>query len=235
LFFFFHKESITQKESLGEYGSGWRWDYNTYAHVFDQTNMEGVPYRLSNNGSSFDDNKDFCVNGTELTDGQTLFSDSKYQHQISCRANTQNIGNYYSWSTSVAGGLSLIKDHNESNSVCPKNWQLIVNSGSSIKSLTYLFRKIYNISETNYDTKIRLQPLMFIRSGTYNNEQINGRARWGAYWTLTSNGNNAYSLYHDGGYLMPQNPGMYYGIQNNYGLSLRCVVVVLNIPNFKVL
>jgi len=112
------------KESLGEYGSGWGWDndYNTYAHVFDQETSEGIPYRLSNNGTSFDILKDFCKDEVEITEGQILHSGHVYTHQTSCRANTQNAGNHYSWATSTTGGSK--STGNELNSLCSRGWQL---------------------------------------------------------------------------------------------------------------
>ena len=158
-----------------------------------------------------------CLNDFEVTEGQILHSGNVYTNQISCRSMTSNAGNWYSWPAATAGGS---KDSgNELNSICPRGWQLTVNAATDPKSYYYLIRTAYNIQDNN-DSKVRPQPLSFVRSGNYAQGSLSGRASNGYYWSSTaSSGYNAYSLYFDSGNLNPQ----YSGHRKNYGFSVRCV------------
>ena len=158
-----------------------------------------------------------CKDNIETTEGQILHSGNVYVDQISCRAMTGNAGNWYSWPAVTAGGS---KDSgNELNSICPRGWQLTVNTAADPKSYYYLIRTAYNIQESK-DERIRLLPMSFVRSGYYYQGSLNTRASNGHYWSSTAYiGSRAYYLYFGSGNLNPQ----YSGHRKNYGFSVRCV------------
>ena len=211
-----------QKESLSEYGSGWEWDdYNTYVHAFDQATTDGVPYRYDKDGTGDVNNLQYyiCPEDIETTDGQVLFSGDVYMNQKSCKAMTGNAGNNYSWPAATAGGYNEII-FNEPNSVCPRGWQLTANIATNPKSLYYIIRTAYAIQNNN-DSKFRLLPLSFVRSGRYEQGLLNGRATLGFYWSLeASNSTTAAGLRFDKNYLYIQTNNYY---NKTYGASVRCV------------
>ena len=159
-----------------------------------------------------------CKDNIETTEGQILHSGNVYVDQISCKANTGNAGNYYSWPASTAGGKK--SSGNEFNSICPRGWQLTVNTAADPKSYYYLLLTIYN-SGTSNDSKVRLLPLSFIRSGYYDQGSLIYRAEYGYYWSSTAIGNYAYGLRLRSNGLDPQ---YNLGYNNKFaGFSLRCV------------
>ena len=174
-----------------------------------------VPIMYKSNGTS----QSTCgVNGMEYTNGQILFGGSIYTLQESCKPNSGNAGNYYSWPASTAGGS--ISDGNENNSICPTGWQLTVNAGTKVKSWYYLIRNTYSIKDSN-DSKLLPLPMSFIRSGNYNQGSLSNRASSGFYWSSTASNNTiAYYLAFRSASLHPQFKDDY---RKNNGLSVRCV------------
>ena len=174
---------------------------------------DNVPIRYLDNGTT----QGTCINDYELTNGDILLSKSVMHFQKSCKPNTGNAGNWYSWPAATAGGSK--SSGNELNSICPTGWQLTVNAASDLKSWYYLIRNTYNIQDNN-DSKLLPLPMSFIRSGLYNQGSLNVRANYGNYWSsAVYDSNNAYSLGFYSGYLYPQY-GNYY---KNFGFSVRCV------------
>ena len=210
-------------ESLGEYGSGWEWD-STDTLALDQETIVAngssqatvSPIRYQKDGTGTDMSQNHCANELEQTNGELLNSNSYMANQLSCKPNTNNSGNWYSWSASTAGGQSSTK---EPNSICPRGWQLTTNTATDVKSYYYLIRTAYNIQETNSDSKIRPLPMSFIRSGYYRLGSFNYRGSYGYYWSAVGySSTNAYYLVFHSGYLFPQ------GGDNKYvGFSVRCV------------
>ena len=214
-----------QKESLGEYGSGWEWDYSDTL-AFDQETIiidsedsritHVSPIRYQADGTGTDMAKNHCINDIESTHGELLTSGSNMTNQISCTPNTNNSGNFYSWSMSTAGGQSSSK---EPNSICPRGWQLITYSSTDTRSYHYLIRTTYNIQETNSDSKIRPLPISFIRSGDYDLGSLNGRGSVGYYWSAVGvSSTSAYRLRFDSGNLLPL-----YSTDKYNGFAVRCV------------
>ena len=172
------------KESLGEYGSGWEWDY-TDTLALDQeviarkdadSEIKVSPIRYQYEGTGTDMSKNHCIGQIEDTSGELLMSGSHMHNQVSCKPDTNNSGNFYSWPMSTAGGQSSGK---EPNSICPRGWRLTTNTATDIKSYYYLIRATYNIQENGSDSKIRPLPMSFIRSGDYSLGSLNGRGSLG--------------------------------------------------------
>ena len=211
---------LFQKESLGEYGSGWGWEYNTYAHVFDNQAFDNVPtrYKSDGTGDTVDFSQNNCKNDVVRSYGQLLYSGAQMLNQISCNAFTSNGGNWYSWPAATAGGSK--SSGNENNSICPKGWQLTVNAASDPKSYYYLIRTAYNIQDSN-DNRIRPLPMSFILSGRYYQGALGSRAGFGLYWSSAADSSSsAYGLFFSSGHLRPQGSSSY---DKNDGLSVRCV------------
>ena len=138
--------------------------------------------------------------------------------QMSCKPNTGNAGNWYSWPAATTGGYHTTEGFNEPSSVCPKGWQMTINTGANPKSWYYLFRNTYGIQDNN-DSKLRPLPLSFIRSGRYYQGSLYSRATDGFYWSSTAqNSNRAYYLTFYFGSLTPQSFNGKY-----LGHSVRCV------------
>ena len=158
----------------------------------------------------------YCYNDIEQTNGERLYSDVVMRNQISCKVNTGNAGNWYSWPASTAGGQSSTK---EPNSVCPRGWQLTTNTATDVKSFDHLIRTAYDISETNSDSRIRSLPMSFVRSGGYGLGSLNNRGSIGYYWSaVASSSLGAYYLGFSSYGLYPQD-----GNNKYYGFSVRCV------------
>ena len=210
-----------QKESLGEYGSGWEWE-NTSILAFDQESIiidtedsriaHTSPVRYIDEGTK----QSTCLEDITQTNGELLTSGSNMMNQTSCKADTGNAGNWYSWSASTAGGQSSSK---EPNSICPKGWQLTTNTATDSKSYYYLIRTTYNIQETDSDSRVRPLPMSFIRSGNYTLGSLNLRGSYGRYWSAVGGSSTgAYYLDFRSGYLNPQNAS-----NKSYGFAVRCV------------
>ena len=214
---------ITQKENKGEYGDYWKWDnatydYDIYAHAFDQTDSSGTPYRYLSNTSL---GNNACTNDKQTTHGSTAYS--SISNQVSCSSSTLNAGNWYNFSTATAGSDTRLATSsspiNTLNSICPKGWRLPPNSGN--KSYNTLIRTTYNISSTTSDTDILLAPLSFVRLGyyIYAYGSSNHRGLAGHYWLSTAyNSTYSHYLYFDSEAFYPQG-----GHSRDYGLSIRCV------------
>jgi len=182
--------------------------------VFDQTSVDNTPKQYFSNGTQ----EGICSNGVDITDGQILHSGNVYTHQTSCKPNTGNAGNYYSFRGTTAEGK--LSNGDEMNSACPKGWMLTTNATGDKTSYYYLLRTTYSIDDNN-DSKIRPLPLSFILSGRYSQGSLSNRASNGYCWSSTANNNyNAYRLFFNSSNLKPQYDG-YDGV--NYGFSVRCV------------
>ena len=158
-----------------------------------------------------------CNDSAETTSGQMLFNGSIYEDQVSCRAATGNVGNYYSWTTATASGRK--SSGNENNSICPTGWRLPVSQENEIKGWHNLFLNIYGVSanETS-DSSARYYPISFLRSGAYDNASPNYRSTTGMYWSSTASGGRAYRFAFSSEYFTLQ-----YEIYKYYGYSVRCV------------
>ena len=131
------------------------------------------------------------------------------QNQYTTSANgapSQRGGNLYNWTMATLGsGVSITTDgQNAPNSICPKGWQLPVNSGD--KSFYNLLDAYYTgtIGEgdprTNSTTAnpsaltiqqnlMRTDPLDFVVSGLYDRSKgtIDNRTAEGSFWSVTAN------------------------------------------------
>ena len=197
--------------------------------MFDQEDIWGTPYRLSNNGTSFNTTTDICKDDTELTSGQILFSFSLMSDQLSCRANTQNAGNYYSMPTSVASGSKT--SGSEENSICSKGWMMPTALPSDNKSFQYLLVDNYASSVTS----ISINPISFVRTGVYKipTLSIEGRSAGGYYITSTyaTDGGSSFLTINSTSFSVVRSHSYsfdYYGSKRN-GYSLRCVDKFLEI------
>ena len=213
---------ITQKENKGEYGSSWKWnnssyDWDIYVHVLDQTNSSGTPYRYASATSTGTCPSADIENSTTLANRATNLygnNNQKISNQTSCKPNTLNAGNWYSFSAATAGSDMHSKSSYPSdakNSICPKGWQLPPNAGN--KSYDTLTRTA---------SDIHASPLSFVRLGRhyYSSGSPEGRGDKGYYWSSTaSNSVGSYGLYFGSGFTTPQDSsGRAY-----YGISIRCV------------
>ena len=172
-----------------------------------------VPIRYLSNGTKLG----YCTDDHELTNGEILYSYSIMRFQVSCKPNTGNAGNWYSWPAATAGGSK--SSGNELNSICPKGWQLTVNTEINIRSWYHLIRTAYNIQDSN-DSKLRSLPLSFVKSGGYTQGLLDRRAADGYYCSSTSSGSGAYYLLFRANTLLPQVSD---GRQKDFGMSVRCV------------
>ena len=187
-----------------------------------RNNITPIRYKGDGTGDAINHYNNNCLNDIDYTNGEILFSFSQMINQVSCNPFTGNGGNWYSWPAATAGGYHATKGYNELSSVCPKGWQLTVNAATDPKSYYYLIRTIYNMQENN-DSRIRLLPMSFVRSGYYGQGSLDNNIIVGYYWSSTVIGNeNAYSLGFTSGSLVPQydNPGY---SKKYYGYSVRCV------------
>ena len=150
----------------------------------------------------------------------------------------QRAGNLYNWTMATLGsGKNIATDGtNAPDSICPKGWQLPVNSGN--KSFYNLLDIYYTgaITSGNPQTDstianpsaltimqniMRSNSLDFVVSGAYfrSNGTIYGRVTEGSFWSATvySNG-GAYNLssYFTGFYLQKTN-------NRGHGFAVRCV------------
>jgi len=141
---------VRQKESLGEYGSGWGWETTSAIRVLDQSNARGDQIII-------DGTKIFSCEDTYLVDGEMLYSKSQMLHQSTCLPSVKNGGNYYKWYVSMVKGSNT-------NSICAKNWT--IPSNQSYESLGY-YELLYNYySLTNSTAKqIVNAPLSYIYGG----------------------------------------------------------------------
>ena len=133
--------------------------------------------------------------------------------QKSCKPHSRNAGNWYSWSASTAG--SGTTSSTAKRSICPKNWQLDIDSAT--KSFAYLFRSTYSISGSDY--KIRLLPFSYNRSGYYDYNTIGSREESARYWTgVAYNSTSAYYFsYSNTNFTLKD------GMSKGWGHSVRCV------------
>jgi len=205
--------AILQKESLGEYGSGWGWD-STYAHVFDQEttyndviyvngihHSGGMPRMYTNNGTTLS----YCADYV-YTNGDILNSLNQMLNQKSCKPNTGNAGNWYMWSTSSI--RSNIK-----NSVCSKGWKLPEYNGE----------KGYKILTSTYGNENTKLPVSFTLSGyywMYDGSYIKYRGSEGRFNIPLTGDYGGWIRY----FSFSASSSRYYqhNISSNYGYSLRC-------------
>ena len=221
------------KESLSEYGSGWGWDndYTEGSHVFSQEYslkqldeyakelIKSTPYRLINNGKTLMQ----CDNEVEYTNGELLSSFSVMHFQESCRPNTGNAGNNYSFPSFI--NSPPFAEQDIVNSVCSRGWALPSAQEAIQYSFYNLIRNTYNIKE-NDESIARLAPLSLIWSGRYYGSHLDGRGSIGMYWTSTViTTNKVYKLLLDKNYINPissvYNDRSYSELMYN-GYSLRC-------------
>ena len=197
--------------------------------MFDQTNekksdergnlvFDDTPVRFKNNGISLS----YCYSDAENTNGEVLYSGSYMSHQLSCKSNSNNGGNYYNWYTSTAGSKQTLDDTDAPNSICAKNWKLSsYSTADSAESKNYhtLLRFIYGITDIDNDEKARTMPFSFMRQGYYYNSIISSRGISGLYWTSrVKSGSLKYDLYLNTTKLSTGDSTGW-----NYGVSLRCV------------
>jgi len=198
--------SFRQKESLGEYGSGWGWDWN-YAHVFDDMDYDGLPLRLPYS----------CANDFEETNGKMLYSSSIYIRQISCTPNAKNAGNHYLQNGATVNTDSI--NNHRLNSICPKGWMLTVNAAVDTKSWHFLIKNTHD----NNAASLSKQPLSFIYAGLYNGEKVASRNSLGNFLSNEYDG-MVRALNFNAGAFGTQGHGdglNYYS--PIYGWSVRCV------------
>ena len=183
---------------------------STYKQNIYEQELVGIPIRYTNNTMSY------CNYDFEQTSGERLYSESLMMNQISCRANINNSGNWYTWIASVAG--SVIQSGPEPNSICSIGWQMSTASSSDPKSFYHLIENYYSIFD-NGDTQIINLPLSYIRAGLYtNNGERSGRTAGGKYWAS----NNAGQKY--GSFLnFSANTLLHSSFDKYYGHSVRCV------------
>ena len=249
---------ITQKENKGEYhgihcrpattcdggyinnGTIWYWnnssyDWDIYAHVFDQNGKNGttnnIPIRYANNSTNYY-NTNNIPQCSDYDDPTALLEKAKglygnnYQKivkdQYSCKPNTLNAGNWYNFPAATAGSnnASTSTEKNMPNSICPKGWQLPPNSGN--KSYNTLIRTAYGLTATNSDsTLLNNSTMSFVRLGYYRYDygSLNGRGDHGNYWSSTAYSSVlSHYLNFLSGNLNPQ-----HGTNRAIGYSIRCV------------
>ena len=142
---------------------------------------------------------------------------SNIKNCISCRAHSQNAGNYYSWFTATTGGVS--NNAAELNSICPRGWELTgaikINKGS----FYYLFVTSYGL-DTSKGTSIRMLPLSYLKTGRYSASSYVNQANNGHYWTNHSYSSGySYNLEFSSSF----SPNHYSGDEKSYGMAVRCV------------
>ena len=131
----------------------------------------------------------------------------------------------------LGSGKNITTDGtNAPDSICPKNWQLPVNSGD--KSFYNLLSKYYSgtITSGNPQTTpairdeqnlMRSDPLDFVVSGVYNRSSgtIYGRTTEGTFWSATANSSTYARLLdsHSTGF------GPQYAYYRGVGYAVRCV------------
>ena len=182
---------------------------NEYGNIVS----DDTPMRYTSNGT----NMGYCDNDYELTNGEILYSHSVMYFQKSCKPNTGNAGNYYSWPASTAG--SNISSGNASNSICPRGWQLTTNTKTDTRSWDYLLVTTYRYSSN--DNQLRLMPTSVPRAGyyLYTGGTLDDRGSSGLYWSgVAYSSTNAYYLHFDSGQLLTQ-----YSYTKSNGRSVRCV------------
>ena len=145
------------------------------------------------------------------------------------------VGNYYNWSAAIAsnGSSSLNTSTyndislNPKNSICPKGWRLptisnvpytTVNSTSEFGRLNQLYN-----SGGNTDQKLILNPLWFVRSGNFYNNNLDNPGSGAFYWSSTvSSSQMAYILNFTTSTIQPAS-----NFYTNYirwrGGSIRCL------------
>ena len=192
-------------------------------HVFDLTNdfykdefgnmiPDNTPIRYKEDGVSLD----YCFYEVEETDGEILSSGSYMGHQKSCKSNTRNAGNLFSWLAAIAREQNA---SNGKNSVCPKGWQLPFNDSLQIKSFDHLIRAAYGIYETDDYSKIITTPLSFGLFGVYSPPSNLHNPVSGVWSNTAASGTlHAYSLYYYYKRMATQN-----GYYSYFGMSTRCV------------
>ena len=176
--------------------------------MFDQTNLfqehttesAGVPIRYTSNGTSMG----YCYDEVMFTTGQILYSFSQMFAQKSCKPNTGNAGNYYSWATVTGGGKSQ-------NSLCPKSWRL-PKSGAE-NGFRNLMITTYNAKN---NSQVLILPFSYVLSGRYQSSNPNTRGGRGRYYSNTKES----QLFIGGGYFV-MNSGDEWSDSN--GLTVRCV------------
>ena len=166
------------------------------------------------------------------TGSQNTYGQNEYTTSAN-GAPSQRGGNLYNWTMATLGsGTSLTQDGQTApNSICPKGWQLPVNSGN--KSFYNLLDAYYTGtigSGGNPQTTPALidqqnlmwsDPLDFVVSGDYNQSigTIRSRATEGTFWSGTAySATLAHLLASNSTGFHPQGWG-YHG----YGYAVRCV------------
>ncbi len=148
-------------------------------------------------------------------------------------ASEANDGNVANWSTIVAanGAWNVIETTQvkTANDPCPSGYRVPTrNEWVSIYSSTPVNTQTnwsnvgtHNSSATNYSFGKNVNNCFFLPASGYrnnNNGTLSNRGGYGAYWSSTENGTNAYSFAFDSSSL---NPAMTYSRLNCF--SVRCV------------
>ncbi|MBQ3409856.1 hypothetical protein IJG66_00650 [Candidatus Saccharibacteria bacterium] len=169
--------------------------------------------------------------GNKWWDGSSTLTTT--QPSDATQAAVYHVGNYYNWNAATAGSgytgstESYSQKYTTSNqyaadSICPKGWKLPLglNENTTDGSFNYLIRNKYNISVTNSDASVIINPMSFIRSGYYSyNGSLNAQGTSGGFWSSTvNNSNNARGLNFSSSNLNPQGRN-----SKGYGFSIRCM------------
>ena len=196
-------------------------------HVFDQmtfaydANNAGqliaTPVRYQK-GAGNNMLQNHCLNELETSKGQLLVSNSIMQDQLSCRANTNNAGNMYTWSTLTSGGTRTSGD--EENSICARGWRLSTLNKTHNRSFYHLMNMIYNITEDKDNVDVKKLPVSFVGAGYVSDDGVmSARGTMGFYLTATGAGGlNIYEFFFSN-----ETVNYMAGYYKYIGMSARCV------------
>ena len=160
----------------------------------------------------------------------TSGNESIYTSLSACLTGTNNdeigckhahLGNYYNWSAAVASNNTNGASNSQTNSICPKNWNLPINGeyGTMLDA-----QDVWTGSGSTYDTdgylKIRTSPLYFVRSGGVGGGMLNGFGSYGVYLSSTVfNSSIPYVISFSASNVNPANYD-----NRSYGFPVRCMV-----------
>ena len=192
------------------------WTSNTAATVSDWINNANSPYS-ADAGDRY--------RYTNTSGNETIYTSLR-----ACEAGTNDdtagcehmhLGNYYNWSAAVASNNTSSASDGQTNSICPKNWDLPANGeyGTMLKN-----QSVWTGSSSAYDTdgylKIRTSPLYFVRSGRIDNGSISSFNIYGGYWfDRVFNSSNSYYLFFGASSVSSAT-----NIDRSYGLFIRCMI-----------
>ena len=159
----------------------------------------------------------YCYDEVMFTTGQILYSFSQMFAQKSCKPNTGNAGNWYSFPGATAGGSK--SSGNEVNSICPKGWMLTTNETMDMHSYNFVLKRVYNKVSNNIT--IGQLPLSFPSAGYYYYGSLNDRDGHGYY--LSSRAYKSDSIYYLYFYATGLSTQRTSYAQKLYGYSVRCV------------